>query len=149
MPEPPHSLPVYRCLPCSQMREPPHSLHLLRTLPCSQMLEPPHSLHVCRCLPCSQILEPPHSLHLLRTLPCGHRPKSFAHLPQKYRLLLPSPKRIGSPVRLLHLSSFEPQEFPSNPRQVNGNHRHISFSAQSLQYLSVGLCFGADGSSTD
>ena len=52
-------------------------------------------------------------------------------------------------MRLSHLSSFEPQEFASNPRQVIGNHRSIISLAQSSHNLSVGLCFGADGSSSD
>eukprot|EP00966_Prymnesium_polylepis_P007574 173896-Prymnesium_polylepis.1 len=34
------------------MPEPPHSLHLWRSLPCSHMLPPPHSLHRLGCLPC-------------------------------------------------------------------------------------------------
>jgi hypothetical protein len=71
MPEPPHSLQYLRSLPCSQRPEPPHSLQYLRSLPCSQMLAPPHSLHWLRRLPCSQIFAPPHSLHVLRTLPCS------------------------------------------------------------------------------
>ena len=47
MADPPHSLQLYFCLPCSHMADPPHSLHVDFRLPCSQRRLLFSHIHLC------------------------------------------------------------------------------------------------------
>ena len=130
---PPHSLQLYRSLPCSQMLAPPHSLHWVRSLPCSQKLAPPHSLHLLRCFPCSQMLPPPHSLHCFRCFPWSQMlrapallayfsmPPVLADLPPPHSLhwlrCLPCSQILRAPA-LLALASHPPVLADAFPRAL-------------------------------